>query len=423
MTDPDPDFEARRVLARHRMVATGLLVFMAALTIATYWMPPGTATEVLQAAAKAGFVGGVADWFAVTALFRHPLGLPIPHTAIIPAQKARLGRALGRFVSTHVFTEQEVARSLARLDLAGIIAAFLADPVTGRPAATALAGLLPRLLATVEDGRARRVIGRILPRLLGGPEAGRVVARALRQMMEGGRHQEVFGYILGQMKVLLASREHALTLAIEERVREQGGRLVGWALGASIARRALAVVNAELDRMEPDGSELRAAFDEWMSREIGRIEEDPARAAELGLAIRRVVAHETVKVWFWDLWSRGRLALEADAARPNGRTVAFIENALGNVGRLILTDPGAHARLQAAAQTVVTKLLPAGKGQLSDFIADAVNGWDTRTLVDRLELRVGRDLQYLRINGTVVGFLVGGLVYAVLRAMFGHVSF
>ncbi len=316
-----------------------------------------------------------------------------------------------------------MARSLAKLDLAGILAGFLADPATARPAAAALAGLLPRLLATVEDGRARRVLGRILPRLLGGPESGRVVGRALRQLMEGGRHQEVFGYILSQMKLLLASREHALHAAIEERVREQGGRLVGWALGASIARRALAVVNAELDKMEPDGSELRAAFDEWMRREIARIEDDPARSAELGLAIRRVVGHETVRVWFWDLWSRVRLALEADAARPNGKTLAFLEAALANLGQMLLTDPAAHARLQRGVERAVINLLPAGKTQMADFIAGAVTGWDTTTLVDRLELRVGRDLQYLRINGTIVGFLVGGLVYAALHAMFGHVSF
>ena len=110
-------------------------------------------------------------------------------------------------------------------------------------------------------------------------------------------------------------------------MREQGGRLVGWALGASIARRVLATVNAELDKIGPDGSELRAAFDEWMSREITRMEEDPARAAEIGAALRRVVAHETVQAWLWDVWSRLRLALEADAARPTGRTVAFSKRA------------------------------------------------------------------------------------------------
>ena len=210
LDEPDPDAAARTSLRRHKMVATGLVAGMAGLTVATYWMPPGLATEILQASAKAGFVGGIADWFAVTALFRHPLGLPIPHTAIIPAQKARLGRALGRFVANNVFTGDEVARTLAKLDLAGIIARTLADPATARPAAQALAGMLPRLLGTVEDGRARKVITRILPRMLGGPEAGRLIARALRQLVEGGRHQEVFGYVMLQVKTLLIARELGL---------------------------------------------------------------------------------------------------------------------------------------------------------------------------------------------------------------------
>lgn len=421
--NPDPALAARRALARHRGFASALLALMAALTLATFWMPQGMWTEVLQAAAKAGFVGGIADWFAVTALFRHPLGLPIPHTAIIPAQKARLGRALGRFVANHVFTEDELARTMGRLDLAGIVARYLSDPATARPAAQALAALLPKLLASVEDGRARRLLTRLLPRVLGGPEAGRVVARALRQLMAGGRHQEVFGYVLGQLKGLLASREAALQHAIEERVREQGGRLVGWALGATVARRALAVINAELEKMEPDGSELRAAFDEWMRREIGAMESDPQRAAEMGRAVGRVLGHETVRVWFWEIWARARLALEADAAKPGGRTVAVLEEGLANLGMLLQSDPAAKARVEAAVQGVVGGMLPAGQAQIADFIAEAVAGWDSRTITERLELRVGRDLQYVRINGTLVGFLVGGLVYAVLRAIFGVVSF
>ena len=288
MTAPDPDAEARRTLRRHRAFATALLVLMAALTLGSYALPPGWPTDLLQAAAKAGFVGGIADWFAVTALFRHPLGIPIPHTAIIPNQKQRLGAALGRFVATHVFTAQEVAGVLARLDVPGILHRFLADPASARPTAVALAGMLPRIIATVEDGRARRLVARIVPRLLGGPGAGQLVARALHSLVEGGRHQEVFGFILGQLRTLLASKEETLRTAIEERVREQGGRLVGWALGASIARRVLTTVTAELDKMSPDGSELRAAFDEWVRREIARLEEDPARAAELGATIRRL---------------------------------------------------------------------------------------------------------------------------------------
>jgi uncharacterized membrane-anchored protein YjiN (DUF445 family) len=392
---------------------------MAALTLGSYFIPPNWWGGLLQSAAKAGFIGGIADWFAVTALFRHPLGIPIPHTAIIPNQRHRLGQALGRFVATHVFTSAEVSNVLGRLDLPGIVHRFLADPVAAHPAAVALSGMLPKLLASVEDGRARRILARVVPRIVGGPAAGHIVARALHSLVDGGRHQEVFGFILGQLKTALAGREDALRHAIEERVREQGGRLVGWALGASIARRVLAQVNAELDKMSPDGSELRAAFDEWVRREINRMETEPERAAEVGAAIRQVVAHETVQAWMWDIWARIRIGVEADIARPNGRVVAYVEAALGNLGAILEADPAARARLQTAVEGVIASLLPAGQVRIAEFIGQVVANWDTATVVDRLELRVGKDLQYIRMNGTIVGFLVGGLLYAVLDTLFG----
>ncbi|HEY1932965.1 MAG TPA: DUF445 domain-containing protein [Acetobacteraceae bacterium] len=423
MTAPDLDAADRRSLRRHRAFATALLVLMGALALASYALPETWWTDLLQAAAKAGFIGGIADWFAVTALFRHPLGIPIPHTAIIPTQKERLGRALGRFVATHVFTGAEVAGVLRRLDLPGILHRFLADPVAAHPAAEAMAGMLPKLLSTVEDGRARRLLTRLVPRILGGPGAGQVLARALAGLVEGGRHQEVFSFMLGELKKLLASKEETLRTVIEERVREQGGRLVGWALGASIARRVLTTLTAELDKVGPDGSELRAAFDEWVRREVARMEEDPARAAEVGAAIRRVVAHDTVQGWLWDVWARLRLALEADAARPNGRTVAWLQTALGNLGAMLEADPAARARVQRVTEGVVESLLPTAQLRLADFIASVVANWDTDTITERLELRVGSDLQYVRVNGTLVGFLVGALLYALLWAVFGRVSF
>ena len=423
MSESDLDQAARRDLRWHRGLASGLLVLMGGLTVGSYALPGGYWASLLQAASKAGFVGGIADWFAVTALFRHPLGIPIPHTAIIPRQKERLGRALGRFVATSVFSAGDVARILGGLDVPGILRRFLADPASARPAATALAAMLPRLLATIEDGRARRVMGRLVPRMIAGPASGQMIARVLIGLVEGGKHQEVFGFILGQLKTALADREEALRVAIEERVREQGGRLIGWALGASIARRVLAQVNAELDRIGPDGSELRAAFDEWLRREIDRLRDDPARAADLSTAIRHIAQHETVQAWLWDVWARMRVALEADAAKPNGRTIQFLEDALANLGSMLESDPDARARVQGAAESIATSLLPAAQDQLAEFIARIVAGWDAATITDRLELRVGKDLQYVRINGTLVGFLVGGALFAVLHAVFGTVSF
>lgn len=423
MTDTDPDILARRALHAHRTFATALLVGMALLTLASYSVPPNWWSGLLQASAKAGFIGGIADWFAVTALFRHPLGIPIPHTAIIPNQRLRLGQALGRFVARHVFTSAEVSNVLGQLDLPGIMHRFLADPAAAHPAAVGLAGMLPKLLRTVEDGRARRILARVVPRLAGGPAAGQIVARALHNLVEGGRHQEMFGFILSEMKATLTGREAALRHAIEDRVREQGGRLVGWALGASIARRVLALVNTELDKMSPDGSELRAAFDEWVRREITRMETDPARAAEIGAAIRNVVAHETVQVWMWDLWARIRNGVEVDIAKPNGRTVQYLEEALGNLGAILDADKVARARLENAVEGVVGSFLPTAQLRIADFIAKVVANWDTATIVDRLELRIGRDLQYIRMNGTIVGFLMGGLLYTVLDWLFGQANF
>ena len=423
MTQPDLDALARESFRRHRMFATGLLVFMAALTLYSYKLPPDWWSGLLQSAAKAGFVGGIADWFAITALFRHPLGIPIPHTAIIPNQRERLGRALGRFVANHVFTSKEVSNVLGKLDLPGIIHRFLADPASARPAAVALAGLLPKLMTSVEDGRARRLMTRMTPRILGGAGSGQVVARALHNLVDGGRHQEMFGFILGQMKVTLAGRESALRHAIEERVTEQGGKLAGWVLGASIARRVLSLVNAELDKMSPDGSQLRAAFDEWVRREINRMETDPARAKEVGAAIRKVLAHETVQTWLWDVWTKLRIALQDDLARPNSRVTTHMETALANLGTILEDDPTARLRIQVAAEGIVASLLPAAQARISEFIAQVVSNWDTETITDRLELRVGKDLQFIRMNGTIVGFLVGGLLFALLDSLFGHTGY
>ena len=418
-TDPT----LRRALTRYRRVATALLVLMAALMLLSYALEPGWWAELLQASAKAGFVGGIADWFAVTALFRHPLGLPIPHTAIIPRQKARLGRALGRFVAGHVITADEVSRVVGRFDLAAVLGRYLSNPAQTGPAAQAMAGVLPRLLATVEDGRARRTLARLVPRMVGGRGAGQVMARALRTLVEGGRHQEVLTFALGELRAMLDARQPQLEEFVQGKVRAQGGRLVGWALGAQVASRVLSVLKDELERVGPDDSSLRAAFDVWVRDEITRMEADPARAAEMGRAIRQVVAHETVQAWMRDVWSRLRAALEADAAKPGGHTQAVLEGALVNLGTFLAQDEGARARLQAFVAELVVRLLPELRGEVEGFIGNVVGNWDAATITEKVELRVGPDLQYVRINGTLVGFLVGGALYVALHAVFGRVSF
>ena len=396
---------------------------MAGLLVFAYWLPPGYWTDMLQASAKAGVVGGIADWFAVTALFRRPLGLPIPHTAIIPRQKERLGQGLGRFVANHVFTEAEVRRVIGRLDLAGILRGVMADPAAARPTAEAIAASLPKLLASIEDGRARRLLGRLLPRMAAGPGGARILARALRTLMAGGRHNEVFDLAIGQLRTILASKEDQLRGAIEQRVRAEGGALVGWLAGAAVARRILTTVNAELARVEPSDSDLRGAFEIWLRGEIDKLESDPERAAAVGRALRQAIAHPTVAAWIGDIWDRLKAALIADAGNPQGRTVALLEGAFANAGSLLEQDPAARDRLNRAAEGLIATILPSARTQLAGFIAQVVAGWDTAQVTEKIELRVGRDLQYVRMNGTLVGFLVGGVLFALLTAVFGRVTF
>jgi uncharacterized membrane-anchored protein YjiN (DUF445 family) len=415
-TQPDPDAGLRASLRKHQLFASSLLAGMAGLAVAGYALPPSPEAALLRDAAKAGFIGGVADWFAVTALFRHPLGLPIPHTAILPAQKERLGNALGRFVANHVVTETDIRKLLTNLDTPAMLRRFLSDSAATRPLAEALAGMLPKLLASIEDGRARRLLARMLPKLIGGRAAGIVVARALGGLVAGGRHQEVFTFILAQLKQTLSAREETLTAAIKERVAQQGGKLVGWAIGASVAKRVLAAVNQELERIGPDSSDMRDAFDEWVHREIDRLETDPARAAELGRAMQGVLAHDTVKAWAWDIWARMRRALELDAANPHGRSVAVIESALASLSDVLDKDEIAKARVNAAVEGIVLRALPAAQAEGANFIGRVVGAWDAATITDKLELRVGKDLQYIRVNGTLVGFFLGAAINLGLLA-------
>jgi uncharacterized membrane-anchored protein YjiN (DUF445 family) len=249
-----------------------------------------------------------------------------------------------------------------------------------------------------------------------------MLARVLRAMLAGGQHQAVFTVAVAELKRILADRQADLEAAIAARVRAEGGALVGWMAGAYIARRVLAAVNAELEKVEPEDSSLRAAFEAWLEAEIRRLETDPDRAEAVARAVRRALAHPSVAAWLGDAWDRIKQGIAADAAREDGRTVALLTGLAANAGALLAEDAGARERVNQGAERLVATLLPAAQARLAEFIGDVVSGWDTRTLTDKLELRVGRDLQYVRINGTLVGALVGAALFVLLTEIFGRVA-
>ncbi|RBM09703.1 DUF445 domain-containing protein [Novacetimonas cocois] len=423
---PQADRDAWRVLQRYKWSATGLLIGMAGLTVAGYALPASGVMadhawlDVLRSGAKAGVVGGLADWFAVTALFRRPMGLPIPHTAILPAQQERLAQALGRFVSTNVFTEKDVAAAMQRIDLPSVIGDILQDPETVATVNRAVIGAVPHVLDRLEDGRASNAISRLIPSLLGGEEIAPIVIRSMRALVDGDRHQEVLSFLLLRLKDGLKSKEQSLRQMIEERVREQGGRLLGWAIGGSIATKVLTAASEELDRIDPQNSDLREGFTTWVRSEIDRIEQDPQRRRELTGTIMGVLSHDSIRGWSGDVWHRLRRVIETDVARgEEGWTASIVRDALHRLAEQMYHDPQMRQRVTGTAQRMVNGSLPFLRDSMSRFIASVVAGWDANALSDRLELRVGRDLQYVRFNGTLVGFLAGCGLSVLLQLIFG----
>jgi uncharacterized membrane-anchored protein YjiN (DUF445 family) len=434
MTPPDPgphlrpDLRAQRRadLVRYRRYANATLLFAAAVLAATYALPPeippsGWWRELIQAAAKAGVVGGIADWFAVTALFRHPLGIALPHTAIIPRQKERLARGLSRFLTTHFFTETEIRAALERLDLAKAVGTWLAQPDNARQAGAGIARGLPAMMTSLEDGRAVRLLGRLAPRI-GAGLAPKLLGRGLGALVDGGRHHALLDFLLATVRDLLREKEGALKAEITARVKDQLGSLAGWAVAPFVARRALGAAHAELERMGLSDSDLRAAFDDWVRREIARIEQDPQRAAEIGRAVRNALSHEVVHGWVADVWARLRAGLAADADKDFGRVAELASGAVANLGRMLQDDPATAGRLNEAVSRALAALIPELRGRIEETVHRVATGWSGEELAERIELTVGRDLQWVRINGTIVGALVGALLWAVLTLAFGHAA-
>ncbi|MFN7634082.1 MAG: DUF445 family protein, partial [Acetobacteraceae bacterium] len=200
---PDPDAELRRALARQRAIATMLLVLMGGILVGSYWLEPGYWRDLIQASAKAGLVGGIADWFAVTALFRHPLGLRIPHTAIVPSRKDRIGAALGNFVQRFFLAPDVVTAKLAAAHPAQRLGAWLAVPANAHRVSGQLAAVLHRGAALLRDEDVQRVVDRgIMARLRGVPAAP-LAARALELLTEGGRHHALLDDALRLLARLL----------------------------------------------------------------------------------------------------------------------------------------------------------------------------------------------------------------------------
>jgi uncharacterized membrane-anchored protein YjiN (DUF445 family) len=404
------DAERRRDLIRMRRLATGLLVLMTAIFVATRFAPPGwTWTAYVGAFAEAGMVGACADWFAVTALFRRPLGLPIPHTGIIPRNKDRIGESLGGFLANNFLTPGVLDARLRRLEPARRLADWLAADDHARVLAERTAALLPDVVGAgaelrdlagdlVRRAARSRPVAPLAARLLGWlwrePAVQRLVGRAIEGLADFGQEHEAF---------------------IQSRIAGETWKWLPKWIDRILAERFTRDLLRFADELRDAGHPWRRDLDAAVEDLIRRLAEDPDLVARGETFRDQLLADPTLGRRLEGLWAELGERLAADPAARGAIIGEALTRALRGLGSWLAEDPIARERLDRWVRVAARRTLAAQRQAIGGFVAQVVAGWNAADVADRLELQVGRDLQYIRINGTLVGGLVGLAIYAAAR--------
>ncbi|MDP1895473.1 MAG: DUF445 domain-containing protein [Hydrogenophaga sp.] len=410
-------------LARMKTLAVGLLLLAGVVyAVATVLEPRHTAWGYVAAAAEAAMIGALADWFAVVALFRHPLGLPIPHTAIIVANNDRLGTQLARFLGEHFLTIEHVQPTLARWDMAGALGQWLAQPASAQRVGQWLQQATPALLNALDQTPARQWVAQLAQRLLREVDLATLGGQALAALTAHGHHQQWLNGLLQQLSGWAGQEavQDKLTDAIARELKEL--KYVG--LDQMAARLATRKLVAALTRTLADVAadphhELRQRFDGWMRESIQRLQTDPDWQARVALWrdawLDQPQWKAPIEAWWHELMG----TLRADAVKPESALGERIASVVQAAGQQLLADTSLRAWLNAQAQQMLLRLLDGSRNTIVGFVAERVQAWDAHDMSRTLENNIGRDLQFIRINGTLVGALVGLLLHALTQAVLG----
>jgi uncharacterized membrane-anchored protein YjiN (DUF445 family) len=406
--------QQRAALRRQRRLATGLLVAMALLFFVTWRVPaPPLWVQLLAAASEAALVGGLADWFAVTALFRHPFGIPIPHTAIVPRNKDRIGDNLGSFVERHFLQPDLLAAKLHSLDLGRRISAWLSVQENAERLARRAAAALPLLLHSLDDAALREFLRRTLRDQMRAANLAPPLGRLLQVMVEARHHQYLFDRAL-----LLATET---LMRHEERIYAKVSEKSGWwippSIDRTIARKLLTGIYELLEELADHDHEARIGFDRAVHELIDRLQHSTELHDRIDALKHELVENPAVQTYLTTVVTELRRLLIEDIAQPDSRLVTTMTDAFQSLGRNLARDDAMRARLDAALEHAIIELAVPWREEIGRFIAEVVHNWDTETVTERLELAVGRDLQYIRVNGTLVGALVGVVLFLVTRVL------
>ncbi|MET4896226.1 DUF445 domain-containing protein [Sphingomonadaceae bacterium jetA1] len=400
-----------------RVVATGLLLSMAALfLVARYFQPVHPAWGFVRAFAEAAMVGGLADWFAVTALFRHPLGLPIPHTAIVPRNKDRIGDTLANFLRTNFLVPRVVARRMDRLDVAGAAGRWLAQPPEeGGRIRRGASRLFAEMLTAFDPQRLGGMVKAGIGSRIRATEVSPILGQLLKAAIAEGRHLPLMDSVLRWAAQALEANEPIVRAMVHERA----GAILRWTgLDETLADKLIDGLHTLLhDVAEDRDHPLRRKIEEGLDRLAWDLQHDPAMRMRVEAMKEDLVANPAMQRWLDGLWEQAREALLRLARDPQAVTAGRLGDALRQLGQTLQSD----ARLAATINRFVRRAVVGVAADYGDgivrLVSETVRGWDADTVTTRLENAVGRDLQYIRINGTLVGGSVGLMLHLVDRLL------
>ncbi|MDP9118099.1 MAG: DUF445 domain-containing protein [Actinomycetota bacterium] len=393
-----------------KLIAASLLVIAAVvyLVCRAVWHSKGAAGYV-EAAAEASMVGGLADWFAVTALFRHPLGLPIPHTAIIPRKKDQIGEGLAGFVNEYFLTPEIVGERLALARVPQRVGAWLADPAHAREIGDELSRVIGGMAAVLHDDELRNAVAGFADKRLREVDVAPLLARLLDAVCDSGQHQAALtAGLRGTMKFLDENRA-----VFRRRLDEESPEWVPeWVDDRVFAKGFTALQSFLADVCAADDHELRATFDAKLRELAHRLRTDPAQMARIEQAKIELLDRPDVREWLATLWLNLKKLILDGAADPESDLRRSVESLIIRGGQTLRDDAAVGAKAEEALQRLTGHIIVDYADDLTGVISATVQRWDTAETSRRLELQVGRDLQFIRINGTVVGALAGLAIYS-----------
>jgi uncharacterized membrane-anchored protein YjiN (DUF445 family) len=409
-----PAVRARRLAAARRR-ATALLAGVTVLfVVVTAVGVHGTLLGYVQAGAEASMVGGVADWFAVTALFRRPLGLPIPHTALIVERKDQFAATLGQFVQENFLNADVLAERIHSARLVPRLASWLADEANAARFAGRAADLVVQVAEALRDEDAQRVLTAELTRVVDAVEVAPLAGRALRVIIAGGHHAELFNAIQSGVDRYLADHH----LELRERFEAESPRWVPATVYRLVFDRLYTRLRQQLAAMAADpDDEARHQFEEWIAGLPDRLETSP-ELRERGERLKRdVLGSEGLRDWSSSLWQKAKEALRTQAADPESELRRRLADALVAAGQRLGSDRRLADGLARVVESGTRALADQFHDELAGLVTGTIERWDAAETSSQLELLLGRDLQYIRINGTVVGAGVGLALHAIVLAL------